>query len=267
MPRFSANLWYLFQDMPMPDRFQAAREAGFRAVEFHFPYQWPGSDLAGCLDEHGLEQVLINAPPGDWEAGERGIAALPGREGEFRESLGLAIEYAETLNCPQIHVMAGLVDEAGRSKALDTFRENLSFAATECERHGVAVLIEALNPVDVPGYLISDTEAARAVVDTVDHDNLFLQYDLYHGAMNGEDMASVIEANLDVIGHMQVAGVPGRHEPDDRCPLDYPALFRAIDGLGYEGWIGCEYSPRSGGSGTLESLGWATEYGLGALAP
>jgi hydroxypyruvate isomerase len=231
----------------MMERFGAAARAGFDAVEFHFPYRWAAADLAERLAEHGLQQVLINAPPGDWDAGERGIAGLPGRQDEFAESIGLAIEYAKTLACPRIHVMAGLAGNA------DTLAENLSFAATECGRHGLKVLIEALNPTDVPGYMIADTNAALAVREGVGHDNLYLQYDLYHGAMNGEDMATVIRDNLGCIGHIQVAGVSGRHEPDERGGLDYPALFQAIDDLGYTGWIGCEYTPRTT---TLEGLGW-----------
>lgn len=245
----------------MMDRFKVAAEAGFRAVEFHFPYQWAAVDLADRLAQHRLEQVLINAPAGDWDAGDRGIGALPGREGEFRDSIGLAIEYARALNCPRIHVMAGLLaDEAGGAKALDRLAQNLSFAAGECARHGISVLIEALNPTDVPGYLIANSADALAVVDAVRHDHLLLQYDLYHGAMNGEDMVATIRDNLNAIGHMQVAGVPGRHEPDEQASVDYSALFQAIDDFGYGGWIGCEYSPRDG---TMEGLGWAKGYGIG----
>jgi hydroxypyruvate isomerase len=252
MPNFSANLWYLFQEWDMMERFAVAARAGFRAVEFHFPYQWAAAELSGRLTEHGLEQVLINAPAGDWDAGERGLAGLPGRQGEFADSIGLAIDYARALACPRIHVMAGLAgDDAGRAR--DTLAENLSFAAGECARHGIAVLIEALNPTDVPGYLIADTAEALSVLECAGHGNLYLQYDLYHAAMNGEDMASVVRDNLDVIGHMQVAGVPGRHEPDEQAAIDYAALFRAIDDMGYAGWIGCEYSPRTT---TLEGLGW-----------
>jgi len=261
MPRFSANLWFLFKEWDMMDRFEAAAEAGFRAVEFHFPYQWPAEDLAAKLTEHGLEQVLINAPPGDWDLGERGIGALAGREGEFQHSIGLAIEYARALGCPRIHVMAGLLaDGTGRVKALDTFTENMSYAAEQCAPHGITVLVEALNPTDVPGYLIGKTQDSLGVLEAVGHDTLQIQYDLYHGVMNAEDMPAAIEANLDVIGHMQVAGVPGRHEPDEAASVDYPALFSTIDELGYTGWIGCEYNPRTA---TLDGLGWAKPYEIG----
>ena len=268
MPRFAANLWYLFQEVDLMDRFGAAAKAGFKAVEIQFPYQWRGADLAERLDAFGLRNVLINAPPGDWEAGERGLAALPGREEEFRDSIGQAIDYGRTLSCPAIHVMAGvLADECDRQRAMETYAENLAFAATRCSEEGIKVLIEALNPLDAPGYLIGDTAETRSVIDIVGHDNLYMQYDLYHGAMNGEDLIETIGANLDVIGHMQVAGVPGRHEPDRHEPgqsgggdMDYGELFEAIDGLGYTGWIGCEYRPRAG---TVEGLGWAAAYGIG----
>jgi len=255
MPKFSANLWYLFPELDLMDRFEAANSAGFKGVEFHFPYQWPVAELAQKLSQHELMQVQINAPPGDWDAGERGLAALPGREGEFRESVATAIAYAKALNCSLVHVMAGVFpDLSSKQQAMDTFVENLHFAATACAEEGICVLIEPLNPIDVPGYMIGDTLEARAVIDSVGHANLFLQYDLYHAAMNSENMQAAICDNLDVIGHMQVAGVPGRHEPDSRCDLDYVSLFKAIDDMGYDGWIGCEYNPRAG---TLEGLAWA----------
>ncbi len=264
MPRFAANLWYLFQEVDLMDRFGAAAKAGFKAVEIQFPYQWRGADLPARLDAFGLRIVLINAPPGDWEAGERGLAALPGREEEFRDSIGQAIDYGRTLNCPAVHVMAGvLADDSDRQRAMETYVENLAFAATRSSEEGIKVLIEALNPLDAPGYLIGDTAETRSVIDAVGDGNLYMQYDLYHGAMNGEDLIETIGANLDVIGHMQVAGVPGRHEPDlpsGGGNIDYGGVFEAIDGLGYTGWIGCEYRPRAG---TVEGLGWAAAYGIG----
>ena len=272
MPRFSANLWYLFQELGLMDRFAAAAEAGFKGVEFHFPYQWPAPELAEKLAQHGLAQVQINAPCGDWDAGDRGIAAVAGREGEFRDGIGTAIDYAKALGCPLVHVMAGVMgDEEGeRDGARETFIGNLIFAAGAMEKEGIGVLVEPLNPEDVPGYLIGNTPEACSVINAAGHGNLFLQYDLYHGAMNGEDMLAAIRDNLGVIRHMQVAGVAGRCEPDNAGPgdksgdqaggIDYPALFRAIDDLGYGGWIGCEYRPRAG---TAEGLGWARPYGIG----
>ncbi|MGH6660655.1 MAG: 2-oxo-tetronate isomerase [Rhodospirillales bacterium] len=260
MPRFAANLWFLFQELPMLERFGAAAEAGFKGVEMQFPYQWPQRELAQRLAEHGLAQVLINAPPGDRDKGERGIAALPGREREFRDSIALALDYAGALGCKNLHVMAGIPDKTTpRERSLATFADNLLFAAETCGRGGVRVLIEALNPADAPGYLIGTAAKARAVIERVGHDNLYLQYDLYHGAMTGDDLLATVRDNLDVIGHMQVAGVPGRHEPVGGA-IDYAALFAAIDAAGYEGWIGCEYRPKAG---TREGLSWARAYGIG----
>lgn len=260
MPRFAANLWFLFEELPMLERFAAAAEAGFEAVEMQFPYQWRKQNLAARLADHGLEQVLINAPPGDRDKGERGIAALPGREREFRDSIALALDYAGALGCRNLHVMAGVPDQTTpRERALATFADNLLFAAATCGRSGVRVLVEALNAADAPGYLIGTAAAARDVIERVGHDNLYLQYDLYHGAMTGDDLLATVRDNLDVIGHMQVAGVPGRHEPVGGS-VDWPALFAAIDDCGYEGWIGCEYRPQAG---TREGLGWARVYGIG----
>ena len=185
---------------------------------------------------------------------------MPGQEEEFRDSIGLAIDYALALGCPLVHVMAGVLPgDLGRERAMETFADNLYFTATACAEEGIGVLIEPLNAEDVPGYLIGHTVQAKSVIDVVRHDNLFLQYDLYHGAMNGEDLLAAIEENLDRIRHMQVAGATGRHEPKDG-DIDYGALIEAIDGLGYGGWIGCEYRPRAG---TVEGLGWAAAYGIG----
>jgi hydroxypyruvate isomerase len=264
MPRFAANIWYLFQEFDLTERFRTAAEAGFKGVETQFPYAWPQATLAKLLKENGLEQVLINAPPGDWDKGERGIAALLGREREFRASIARAIDYARALGCANLHVMAGIPDKkTPREKSLRAFADNLLFAADACGRAGIRVLVEALNPKDVPGYLIGGTADALDAIERAGHPNVFLQYDLYHGAMNGEDLLATAQANLDVIAHMQVAGCPGRHEPVGSVAggaIDYPALFAGIDDLGYAGWIGCEYRPRAG---TREGLGWAKDYGIG----
>jgi hydroxypyruvate isomerase len=261
VPRFAANVWFLFEEMPMLERFGAAADAGFEAVEMQFPYQWPARELAARLADHGLAQALINSPPGDRARGERGIAALPGREREFRDSIGLALDYAGALGCGNLHVMAGIPGKGTpRERALAAFADNLLFAAETCARHGVKVLVEALNPADAPGYLIGTAAEARAVIERVGHDNLYLQYDLYHGAMTGDDLAATVRDNLDVIAHMQVAGVPGRHEPEGG-DIDWPTVFAGIDACGYQGWIGCEYRPRAG---TLEGLGWASRYGIGS---
>ena len=258
MPRFAANLWFLFQEMDMLDRFAAAADAGFKGVEMQFPYGWPADAMAKRLADNELQQVLINAPPGNREKGERGLAGLVGREREFRDSIAAAIDYAKALTCPAVHVMAGVPDaKIPRQKSVDVFCDNLLFAADACGRHGIRVTIEPINRLDVPGYLIGTTAEALAVLARVGHDNLFLQYDLYHGTVTGDDLAETVRDNVGVIAHMQVASPVGRHEPEGD---DFTRLFQAIDAAGYGGWIGCEYKPRAG---TLAGLGWARAYGIG----
>jgi 2-dehydrotetronate isomerase len=260
MPRFSANLTYLFQELPLLDRIEAAANAGFRGVEIQFPYDTPVRDIMAALEDNRVELVLINAPPGDWEAGERGLGALPGREQAFRKSIEDAIYYATALSCPRVHIMSGVPDaHVGREVALSILADNLKYAATACSDAGIRALIEPLNPVDVPGYAISHTIQARAVMAVVNSPNLHLQYDLYHGGMNGDDLLEMVRSNLDVIDHMQVAGVPGRHEPDTG-DINFTPVFEALDMMGYRGWIGCEYAPLKS---TLEGLSWASVYGLG----
>jgi hydroxypyruvate isomerase len=253
MLKFSANLWYLFQEWGMLERFSIAAKVGFQAVEFHFPYQWPANHLAQKLIEHNLEQVLINAPAGNWDAGERGIAGLPGRKKEFQDTIGIGIEYALALGCPNLHVMAGLMGDK------DIFIENITYAADKCAKSNIKVLIEPLNSIDVPGYLIANTHDALTVLNIINHNNLFLQYDIYHGIINNENILKTIQDNLEVIGHIQVAGVPGRHEPDCRSTFDFQALFKSIKKLGYSRWIGCEYLPREG---TIDGLHWAKSFGI-----
>ena len=260
MPRFAANLKYLFRELDFLDRFAAARAAGFRAVEYQFPYDQPLAETQERLMGNGLEMVLINAPPGDWENGERGLAALPGRRQAFQESIGEAIGYARELGCPRIHVMTGVPPQgADRDEVMLTCVENLGFAADACRDAGMQALVEPLNPTDVPGYLIGDAAQARALLAAVAHPNLFLQYDIYHALMVGHDPREGMAANMEVIAHMQVAGVPGRHEPAGG-DVDYRDLFEFADSVGYAGWIGCEYAPRAG---TWEGLGWASAYGIG----
>ncbi len=260
MPRFSANLSYLFQELPFPDRIAVAARAGFKGVEVQFPYDTPVSEIMQALEENDVELVLINAPPGDWHAGERGLGAIPGREPEFQESIDEAIYYATALSCPRIHVMAGVPGpDIGREVAISTLADNLRYAAETCAEAGIRVLTEPLNPVDVPGYIISHTMQARAVMAVVSSDNLYLQYDLYHGGMNQENLLEMVRSNFDVIDHIQVAGVPGRHEPDTGT-IDFTPVFEALDMIGYRGWVGCEYAPRKD---TLEGLGWGSVYGLG----
>jgi len=260
MPRFSANLSYLFSDLPLLDRITAAADTGFRGVEIQFPYDTPASDLMTALEKNDVKLVLINAPPGDWQAGDRGLGALPGREQAFRDSVDEAIYYATALECPRIHVMSGIPKpEIGREIAISTLVDNLRYAANVCAEAGIKVLIEPLNPADVPGYIVGHTMQARAIMAVVNSGNLYLQYDLYHGGMNGENLHEMIRSNLDVIDHMQVAGVPERHEPNTGN-VDFTPIFESLDMIGYQGWIGCEYRPRKN---TLEGLSWASVYGIG----
>ena len=260
MPDFAANLSFLFQDIAFLDRFEAARAAGFAAVEYLFPYDVPAAELGGRLRRCGLRQALFNLPPGDWAAGERGIAVLPGREPEFAEGVERAIGYAQALGCRQVHAMAGIPPAgASREAAEGVYASNLRAAATKLKSHGIRLLIEPINSRDMPGYFLDTVEQARRVIDRVGSDNLFLQMDLYHCQIMSGDLAERIKANMPVIRHFQIAGVPGRHEPDVG-EINYPYLFDLIDGLGYEGWIGCEYRPRAG---TVEGLGWARRYGIG----
>lgn len=260
MPKFAANLSLMFTEVDFLDRFKAAADVGFKAVECIFPYTYSAAEVKQRLDDHELMLVKFNLPPGDLDAGDFGLTALPGREAEFRESVGKAIEYARLLACPQLHTLAGLAPE-GRNptKCMETYVENLSFAAATLAEHGVGLLIEAVNTRDFPGYFLSRTARALEVLETVASENLFLQYDVYHAQIMEGDLAETIRANIDVIRHFQVAGVPGRHEPDVG-EINYRFLFDLIDTLGYDDWIGCEYHPRAG---TVEGLGWAKAYGIG----
>ncbi len=255
MPRFAANLTLMFNEHPFMDRFVAAADAGFEAVEFLFPYAFAPEQLAAQLQRSGLRQVLFNLPPGDWDAGERGIAALVGREREFRDSVERAMDYAEALSCPTLHVMAGLV--AGGmtdARALDTYIDNLRYAADRFGERGITVVVEPLNTRDVPGYLMSRQSEGRQVVERVARVNVGLQLDLYHCQIMEGDLATHLREHNDVVRHIQIAGVPGRHEPDVG-EISYNFLFALMDTLGYAGWVGCEYVPATT---TVAGLGWLT---------
>jgi len=263
MPKLAANLSMMFQEVPFLDRFQAAAAAGFRGVEFLFPYDHPVAEVRARLRDAGLTQALFNLPPGDWAAGERGLAAQPGREAEFAEALDRAIEYAEALECGQLHAMAGMVPaRADVAQYERTYVANLRSAAERTRRAGIRLLIEPLNARDMPGYFLNTVEQARDIIAKVGDDNVFLQFDLYHCQITEGDLSERARALWKIISHFQIAGVPGRHEPDVG-EINYPYLFDLIDGLGYQGWIGCEYRPKSG---TLEGLGWARRYGIQASA-
>ncbi|MGC4996837.1 MULTISPECIES: 2-oxo-tetronate isomerase [unclassified Streptomyces] len=255
MPRFAANLSMMYTEHPFPARFAAASADGFEAVEYLFPYAYDAAELRRRLDDHGLRQVLFNAPPGDWDSGERGTASLPGREAETRAGIDRALEYAAALGCPRVHVMAGLLP-AGAAR--DTYLGNLAWAAERASAAGVDILIEPINHRDMPGYFLNRQAEAHAVVAELGADNVKVQLDLYHCQITEGDLTAALRRDLPTgrVGHLQIAGVPDRHEPD-AGELNIGHLFDVIDELAFEGWIGCEYRPRAG---TSEGLGWLHDY-------
>jgi hydroxypyruvate isomerase len=260
MPRFAANLSMMYTEFEFLDRFAAAAEDGFQGVEYLFPYAWPAAELARRLRAHGLQQVLFNAPPGNWNADERGIASLPGREAEFRAGITEALAYATTLDCPRIHVMAGLLP-AGADRAMHhaTYVANLRWACTQAHAAGRTLLIEPINTRDMPGYFLNRQDDAHALVAEVGATNLQVQMDLYHCQIVEGDLTTALRRHLPTgrVGHLQIAGVPDRHEPD-AGEIHFPHLFGVIDALGYPGWIGCEYRPATG---TRAGLGWLQRAG------
>ncbi|MBD3897819.1 hydroxypyruvate isomerase family protein [Halomonas sp. ML-15] len=259
MIRLAANLSMLFNEHDFLDRFAAAAQAGFRGVEYLFPYDHAPETLRELLDEHGLEQVLFNLAPGDWQAGERGLASLPGREAEFRDSVVEALHYAEVLGCPRVHAMAGLLPaNADRAAHHACYIDNLRFAAREAAKVGREVLIEPINTRDMPGFFLSRQAQAMAVLEEVGEPNLRLQFDLYHCQIMDGDLIRHLERQFAAVGHVQIAGVPERHEPN-LGEVHYPAMFERLEALGYGGWIGCEYRPAGD---TRQGLGWGREYGL-----
>jgi hydroxypyruvate isomerase len=253
MPQFAANLSMLFTELPFLERFEAAANAGFEAVEFLFPYAFAVDDIAQRLKRHKLELVLHNLPCGDWNAGERGIACDPLRVGEFQDSVALALKYATALGVTRLHCMAGIVPaHASRQVAHDTYVANLRYAAARLNEHGLRLLIEPINSFDMPGYFLTGSAQAAAVIAECGADNLFMQFDMYHMQRMEGELAKTIRAHLPLIAHMQLADVPGRHEPGTG-EIAYPGLFALIDELGYKGWIGCEYIPQHD---TISGLAW-----------
>jgi hydroxypyruvate isomerase len=254
MPRFSANLSMLFQEHDFLDRFDAAARAGFEAVEYVSPYEYPADAVAARLRHAGLRQVLFNLPVGDWAAGERGIAVLPDRVEEFRRGVDRAAHYAHALGCRQVNCLAGIVPEgAARAQLEAVFVGNLRYAAERLGRAGIRLLIEPINDrIDMPGFFLTRSAQALAIIDKVGASNLFLQYDIYHMQIMEGDIARTIQANLARIAHIQFAGHPGRHEPYIG-EIDYPFLFGHLDRIGYAGWVGAEYRPRGR---TEDGLGW-----------
>jgi hydroxypyruvate isomerase len=256
MPRFAANVSFLFTEVPFLERLAEAAHAGFRAVECGFPYDVPAKEIAEQLREHRLEMALFNAPPGDYAAGDRGTASLPGREHEFAAGFVTALRYAQVLGCHRIHAMAGVVpegaDEERRARQRATFVRNLRFACGEAAAQNATVLIEALNPRDAPNYLFSTQAEANSIRMEVGASNLRLQFDLYHTQIVEGDLSDKIRRYLPHVGHIQVAGVPGRHEPDIG-EINYAWIFRLLDELRYDGFIGCEYRPQDS---TAAGLPW-----------
>lgn len=261
MPRLAANLTLLYTEHAFEDRFAAAAADGFSAVECQFPYDWPADRLALRLQAAGLQQVLINAPAGDWAGGERGLAAQPGGEARFRASIPQAIDYALALNCPRIHVLAGLLPANATPQDVDrcwhTYRDNLAWAAQQAQAHGLSLCIEPLNTRDTPGYLLHHQAQAHALVQAIGAPNLQVQLDIYHCQLMEGNLTTQLREGLTSgrIGHIQIAGVPDRHEPDTG-EVNLPYLMALMDELGYAGWVGCEYRPRAG-----------TSAGLGGLRP
>jgi hydroxypyruvate isomerase len=243
MPKFAANLSMLFTEHDFLDRFQAAADAGFTAVEFLFPYEFQPDEIAARLTAADLQLVLHNFPPGNWEAGERGIAILPDRVAEFRSGVDWAVAYATELGCPQLNCLAGLAPEGADPALLRaTLVDNLKYAAERLERAGLRLLVEAINTRDMPGFFLNHSDQAIAVMDEVGADNLFLQYDIYHMQVMEGDIANRLARLLPRIGHIQIADTPGRHEPGTG-ELNYPFLFGHLDRIGYDGFVSAEYRP------------------------
>jgi len=257
MPRFAANLSMMFTEVPFLDRFALAAKHGFKAVEFLFPYEFPASEIATRLKDNGLAQVLFNAPPGDWAKGERGIACLPGRQHEFREAIKQAVEYAVALDCPRLHVMAGLAPAgAARDQLHATYAVNLAWASRECGKADIKPVIEPINHRDIPGFFLNTTDEAAAIITAIGPERIGLQFDLYHCQITEGDLVKRVEKHLPLIAHMQVADNPGRNEPGTG-EVNWPFVFRKIDELGFRGWIGCEYRPAGE---TAAGLGWFAPY-------
>jgi len=257
MPKFCANLTMLWNELDFTDRFAAAARAGFKGVEYLFPYDHDKNRLAEQLRQHRLTQVLHNLPAGNWAQGERGIACHPRRVAEFQDGVGKAIEYAQALGCKQVNCLAGIrPSQVDPGLARETYIRNLQFAAPLLHDAGIKLLIEPVNTRDIPGFFLNNSKQAFDIIKAVGSDNLFLQYDIYHAQVMEGDLARTIEANLALIPHMQLADNPGRNEPGTG-EINYPFLFQHIDRIGYGGWIGCEYKPKTT---TDAGLGWVKPY-------
>jgi hydroxypyruvate isomerase len=257
MPRLAANLSMMFNEVPFLDRFARAAAAGFQAVEFLVPYDHPAAEIRRRLDDHGLTQVLFNMPPGDWAAGERGLACLPGRQDEFRDGVGRALEYADALRCDLVHVMAGIPPaDVPRDTALALYAANLFWAAERAHAAGVKLVLEPINQRDMPGFLLRTQAQGAAMVEALGRDRAGLQFDIYHCAREEGDVTRRMEEFMPVIAHMQLADPPARNEPGTG-EVNWDYVFRRVDELGFGGWIGCEYRPAGD---TEAGLAWRQRY-------
>ena len=264
MPRFAANLSMMFNEAAFLDRFGLARRAGFEAVEFLFPYEYPASELKRRVDDAGLTVALFNMPPGDWASGERGIACVPGRQAEFRDGVARALDYAAALGCNLLHCMAGIVPPSVRpGVAANLYLANLRWAAERTASAGVRLIVEPINQRDMPGYLLSSTaqgaDIVEALNDALGPDSVGLQLDLYHCQVSEGDLTRHMEQLLPITAHVQIADVPGRHEPGTG-EIAWDWVFRQLDQLGFTGWVGCEYRPAGD---TVAGLGWRERFGKG----
>jgi 2-dehydrotetronate isomerase len=255
MPRFAANLTMMFTEVPFLDRFDAAAKAGFAAVEFLFPYSYPAEQVGERLHRAGLTQALFNLPPGNWDAGEKGFAALPERFDDLQQSLRTALPYAQATGVKRLHLMAGIASRSD-ARAVEAFYKSVAWAAEFFAPHGLDVVIEPINPRNVPGYFLNDFEFARDLILELKIPNLKLQFDIYHCQIIHGDVTMRLRQMMPIVGHIQIASIPSRHEPDAE-ELNYPFLFEELDRLGYAGFVGCEYNPRGG---TRDGLGWFQPY-------
>ena len=259
MTKLAANLTMLFNEVPFLERFEAAANAGFKGVEFLFPYAYPVADIAARLDTHRLQLVLHNLPAGSWERGERGIACHPDRVEEFQEGVAGALAYAGALGVKQLNCLVGILPkDVSRAQAQATLVANLRYAADQLKQAGIRLLIEPINTFDIPGFFLSGTAQALDLIAATGSDNIFVQYDIYHMQRMEGELANTIKANLASIGHVQLADNPGRFEPGTG-EINYRYLLTLLDELGYDGWIGCEYKPRAA---TIDGLGWRAAHGL-----
>ena len=257
MPKFNSNLTMMFNEVGFLDRFERAHNAGFKAVEFLFPYDFPKGVIAEKLQKYQLEQVLFNLPPGNFAAGERGLACIPGREAEFRQTVATGIEYAKALKCPRLNCFAGIAPkDIPADKVRKTLVENLRYAAGALEKEKIMMLVEPLNIFDMPGMFLNRTQSTVELIQEVGSANLKLQYDFYHMQIMEGNLTKTFRDNLKYIGHIQLADVPGRHEPGTG-EINYTNLFKFVDEAGYQGWIGCEYRPLGK---TEDGLGWLKPY-------